>query len=63
MIDEQLLESLYGYCYPRTRDSYAAKELCSDIVYALVEALIARGILTPPEGGIGAEGCSMEVEK
>lgn len=33
------------------------------MVDALVEALIARGILTPPKDGIGAEGCWMEVEK
>ena len=30
---------------------------------AVVEALIKRGILVPPEGGVGAEGCWMSVEK
>ena len=30
---------------------------------ALVEALIEKGILTPPKDGIGAEGCWMSVEK
>ena len=29
----------------------------------LVEALIERGILTPPENGLGAEGCWMSVKK
>ena len=33
------------------------------MVDALVEALIERGILTPPKDGIGAEGCWMEIEK
>ena len=48
MIDEPLLESLYGYCYPRTRDSYAARELCSDIVYALVKAANTDGEIAEP---------------
>lgn len=30
---------------------------------ALVEALIERGLLTPPENRLGAEGCWMSVEK
>ena len=33
------------------------------ILDSVVEALIERGILTPPENGIGAEGCWMYVEK
>ncbi len=48
MIDEVLLEKLYGYCYPRTRDSYAARELCSDIVYALVKAANTDGEIAEP---------------
>lgn len=48
MIDESLLDSLYGYCYPRTRDSYAAQELCSDIVYALVKAANKGGEIAEP---------------
>ena len=48
MIDESLLDALYGYCYPRTRDSYAARELCSDIVYALVKAANTDGDITEP---------------
>ena len=30
---------------------------------AVVECLIEKGVLTPPEDGIGAEGCWMSVEK
>lgn len=33
------------------------------ILDAVVESLIEKGILTPPEDGIGAEGCWMSVEK
>ena len=48
MIDESLLDKLYGYCYPRTRDSYAAQELCSDIVYALIKAANRDGEIDEP---------------
>jgi hypothetical protein len=33
------------------------------ILDSVVEYLIEKGILTPPEDGIGAEGCWMYVEK
>ncbi len=33
------------------------------ILDAVVECLIEKGLLTPPEDGIGAEGCWMSVEK
>ena len=33
------------------------------ILDSVVEALIEKGILTPPENGIGAEGCWMSVQK
>ena len=33
------------------------------ILDAVVECLIEKGVLTPPEYGIGAEGCWMSVEK
>ena len=33
------------------------------VLDAVVEALIERGILTPPENGVGAEGCWMMVKK
>ena len=33
------------------------------VIDAVVESLIEKGVLTPPEDGIGAEGCWMSVEK
>ena len=33
------------------------------ILDAVVERLIEQGVLTPPEDGIGAEGCWMSVKK
>ena len=42
-IDQELLEKLFGFCYVRTRDSYEAQELCSDIALALVEAAHSEG--------------------
>ena len=35
----------------------------SPVLDAVVECLIEKGVLTPPENGIGAEGCWMSVEK
>ncbi|MBR3751003.1 MAG: hypothetical protein IKK58_04450 [Clostridia bacterium] len=32
------------------------------VLDAVVERLIEKGVLTPPEDGIGAEGCWMSVE-
>ncbi len=43
MIDKDLLEKLFGFCYARTKDSYEAQELCSDIVYALVRTANTEG--------------------
>ena len=37
LLDEELMEKLFGFCYVRTNDSYAARDLCSDIVWALVK--------------------------
>lgn len=37
-LDKNMLDRLYGFCYARTRSSYEAEELCSDIVFALVKA-------------------------
>lgn len=30
IIDQELLEKLFGFCYARTRDSQEAQELCSE---------------------------------
>ncbi len=41
--DDELLEKLFGFCYARTKDSYEAEELCSDIVFALLKAANTEG--------------------
>ncbi|MDE7249607.1 MAG: hypothetical protein K2N82_06910, partial [Lachnospiraceae bacterium] len=46
MVDKDLLEKLFGFCYARTKDSYEAQELCSDIVYALVRTANTEGEIT-----------------
>jgi len=43
IIDDGLLEKLFGFCYARTNDSHEAEELCSDIIYALVKAARSEG--------------------
>lgn len=48
IIDDDLLDHLYGFCYARTNDSYEAEELCSDIVYELVKASAACGEIGNP---------------
>lgn len=41
-----------------------ANQLANLPIYdAVIECLIDKGVLTPPEDGIGAEGCWMSVEK
>lgn len=42
-LDDELLDKLFGFCYARTKDSYEAEELCSDIILALVKAARAEG--------------------
>ena len=48
LIDGELLEKLFGFCYARTNDSFAAQELCSDIVFALIKAAGADGNISDP---------------
>lgn len=48
LIDEELLEKLYGFCYSGTNDSWQAQDLCSDIVYALLKAANTDGNVTSP---------------
>ena len=43
MLDGELLESLYGFCYARTSDSHEAQDLCSEIVLSLVQATHGDG--------------------
>ena len=45
-IDQEFLDRLYGFCYGRTRDSYEAQELCSDILLALVKGAGTAGKIT-----------------
>lgn len=44
--DEELMDKLFGFCYARTKDSYEAGELCSDIIFALVKASHSDGEIT-----------------
>ena len=46
IMDDVLLDKLFGFCYARTRDSYEAQELCSDIVFALVKTANTTGDIT-----------------
>lgn len=48
LMDNELLEKLFGFCYGRTKDSYEAQELCSDIVFALVKAANREGDIENP---------------
>ena len=43
IMDDVLLDKLFGFCYARTKDGYEAQELCSDIVFALVKAAKTKG--------------------
>lgn len=43
IMDENLMEKLFGFCYARTGDSQEARELCSDIVFELVNAANTEG--------------------
>ncbi|MBP3339201.1 MAG: sigma-70 family RNA polymerase sigma factor [Lachnospiraceae bacterium] len=42
-IDEELIDKLMGFSYVRTRDSYEAEELCSDILYAIIKSSQKEG--------------------
>ena len=46
IMDDVLLDKLFGFCYARTSDSYEAQELCSDIVFALVKSANTAGDIT-----------------
>lgn len=48
VMDDELLEKLYGFCYARTSGSYEAQELCSDIIYELVKAAHTEGSIDSP---------------
>lgn len=43
IMDQELLEKLFGFCYARTNDSQEAQELCSDILFELIKAANTKG--------------------
>ena len=43
IMNQELLDKLFGFCYVRTADSHEAEELCSDIIYALVKSAQKEG--------------------
>lgn len=45
IIDAELVERLYQYCYARTSCSHEAQELCSDILYTVVRSSRMEGEL------------------
>lgn len=48
IMDGELMDKLFGFCYGRTKDSIEAGELCSDIVFALVKAANGEGEIDNP---------------
>lgn len=48
IINDELLEKLFGFCYARTRSSYEAQELCSDIVFELIKTANTEGKIENP---------------
>jgi len=48
IMNNELLDKLFGFCYARTSDSYEAQELCSDILFALVRAAGGEGEIAEP---------------
>lgn len=47
-MDDELLEKLFGFCYARSGDSYEAKEMSSDIIFALIKAANSEGEIENP---------------
>ena len=45
IMNQELLDKLFGFCYARTADSHEAEELCSDIIFALVKSAQKEGRL------------------
>ena len=43
IIDQKLLDSLFGFCYARTSCSTEAEVLCSDIIFALIKVAKSEG--------------------
>lgn len=60
-IAQLIKKSIPEYLYGEWRLANVLANL--PVLDAVVECLIEKGVLTPPEDGIGAEGCWMSVEK
>lgn len=60
-IAQLIKKSIPEYLYGEWRFANVLANL--PVLDAVVECLIEKGVLTPPEDGIGAEGCWMSVEK
>ena len=60
-IADLIKKSIPDYLYGEWR--FANVLANAPVLDAVVECLIEKGVLTPPEDGIGAEGCWMSVEK
>ena len=50
MIDADLIDRIYRYCYARTSCSHEAESLCSDILYAVVKSCHDDREVTNPIG-------------
>ena len=50
MIDADLIDRIYRYCYARTSCSHEAESLCSDILYAVVKSCHDDREVTNPLG-------------
>ncbi len=44
-IDNNLIETIFSFCYVRTNNSYEAQELCSDIIYELIKISKSEGYI------------------
>ena len=52
LLTERVLERIFSFAYHRTRDSYEAEELCSDILYAIVKTSRSAGEIAEPSAFI-----------
>lgn len=48
LMDNELLEKLFGFCYVRTDNSFDAQDLCSDIILELLKTADREGDIVNP---------------
>lgn len=48
LLNGELLDRLFLFCYARTCDSYEAQELCSDIIFEIVKSADSNGEIKNP---------------